>query len=334
MLWARSPCKLAGSGRRAGESLPGTCRAACRPAIENRLATLQPRSWRWCGWCCDGCFVHWPRPGLRHHHPPRRGRAGLGGSGRTGCGLGGDGGNSTCRSAAGSFGHMRRNRALLRHSCGRSRSFNNWRNSSSWCLNGDLLFARSGRRGRLHDNARRRGRDHHNRARRSRCPCWSFGDYRASGRTRSNGWSGRRRRNDGRRGARRRSNLPRFRPDRRGCSGLGRKGSSGCGRCGLGRGSRSLLGRNPRVVRLFFFLFLLCLQRFQNIARLGNVRKIDLGNDGLYAVTPGGGAGMGRMPGFMRKVRTNLFRLVQFEGTGVRLAPRYTELRKDVENCS
>jgi hypothetical protein len=86
------------------------------------------------------------------------------------------------------------------------------------------------------------------------------------------------------------------------------------------------------MTRLFFLFLLLGLNGFQHIAGLGDVRQIDLGNDGWCAVTAGPSCGMRCRPRFLRKMRTNLIRLVAFERTGVRFARSHTEFRKNVEN--
>jgi hypothetical protein len=88
------------------------------------------------------------------------------------------------------------------------------------------------------------------------------------------------------------------------------------------------------VACLFFFFLLLGQEGLHHIARLGNVRKIDLGDDGFRGVAAGRRACMRGVPRFPRKVRTNLLSLVQFQRTGVRLACRNAELRKNVENRS
>jgi hypothetical protein len=86
-------------------------------------------------------------------------------------------------------------------------------------------------------------------------------------------------------------------------------------------------------VACLFFLFLLFGQEsLHHIAGLGDVRKIDLRDDGFRAVAGGRRACMRGVPRFPRKVRTNLLSLIQLQRTGVRLASRNAELRKNVEN--
>ena len=88
--------------------------------------------------------------------------------------------------------------------------------------------------------------------------------------------------------------------------------------------------RHPRVTRLFFLFLLLGQNGLQHIAGLGDVRQIDLGNDGWRAM-PCRRGGMRGRPRFLPKMRTNLIRLVAFERAGVRLARSHTEFRKNVE---
>jgi hypothetical protein len=85
------------------------------------------------------------------------------------------------------------------------------------------------------------------------------------------------------------------------------------------------------VTRLVFLFLLLGQNGLHHIAGLGDVREIDLGNHGLRAVAASRAA-MRSRPRFLRKMRTDLIRLVAFERAGVRFARRYTEFRKNVEN--
>ncbi len=223
---------------------------------------------------------------------------------------------------------MRRCRGLLRR-CSRLRGcFSNWRNSNDGCLNGDLFFTRSRSCGRLHDHARRRWRHNNNWARGGRSPCGSLGDNCARGRTRGNRWSGRRSSDNRRRRARLRNDPAWFRP------GWGWGGGGLCGnRRSGGRRSRRRFSRDPRVTRLFFLFLLLGQKGLHHIARLGDVRKIDLGDDGFRAMTARRNASMRRSaPRFPHKVRTNLLRLVQLQRAAVRLAAGNAEFRKNVEN--
>jgi hypothetical protein len=86
------------------------------------------------------------------------------------------------------------------------------------------------------------------------------------------------------------------------------------------------------VTRLFFLFLLLGQNGLHHIAGFGDVRQIDLGNDGGRAVSGRRTCGMRCRSRFLRKMRTNLIRLVAFERTGVRFARTYTEFRKNVEN--
>jgi hypothetical protein len=66
------------------------------------------------------------------------------------------------------------------------------------------------------------------------------------------------------------------------------------------------------VARLFFLFFLLGQNGLHHIAGLGDVREIDLRDDGLRAVAGCGSTRMGRRLRILRKTRANLLRLVQF----------------------
>jgi hypothetical protein len=88
------------------------------------------------------------------------------------------------------------------------------------------------------------------------------------------------------------------------------------------------------VACLFFIFLFLGQEGLHHIARFGDVRKIDLGDNGFRGVAAGRRACMRAVPRFPRKVRTNLLSLVQLQRTGVRLACRNAELRKNVENRS
>jgi hypothetical protein len=86
------------------------------------------------------------------------------------------------------------------------------------------------------------------------------------------------------------------------------------------------------VTRLFFLFLFLGQNGLQDIAGLGDVRQIDLGNDGGRAVAGRRTPGMRCRSRVMRKMLTNLIRLVAFERTGVRFARRNAEFLKNVEN--
>jgi hypothetical protein len=87
-----------------------------------------------------------------------------------------------------------------------------------------------------------------------------------------------------------------------------------------------------RVARLFFLFLLLGQNGLHHIAGLGDVRQIDLGNDGGRAVTGRRTCAMRSRSRFLRKMRTNPIRLVAFERTGVRFARGNAEFLKNVEN--
>ena len=276
---------------------------------------------------------------MRHHHAAWYGHADLCALRGSGRGLGGDRGNRARRSTRGdkNFSGTRRCGDLLRNSCGRCRRVSNRRNNGGRRLNGNLFLPRSRSRGRLHGRSSRGRRNNHNRAR-GHSTCGSFGDNCAGRRTRRNGRSGRRRSNDRGRGARLRNDLAWFRPGRRGgCSWLrGNRGRSGRLRCwrGFSRRNCRRLRRHSRVACLFFIFLFLGQEGLHHIAGLGDVRKIDLRDDGFRAVTSGRRACMRGVPRFPHKVRTNLLCLVQLQRTGVRLASRNANLRKNVENRS
>lgn len=230
---------------------------------------------------------------------------------------------------------MRRCCSLLSQSRGRCQRIGNRRNNDGRRLNRSLFLPRSRSRGRLYSHPSRGRRNNHNRAR-SRSSCGSFGDNRAGGRARRNRRSGRWRSYDRRRGARLRNDLPWFRPRwRSGCGGLrGYWSRDGWSRGGPNRCSGSRLRRHSSVAGLFFLFLLLGQEGLHHIAGLGNVRKIDLGDDGFRGMAGRCRACMRGGPRFPRKVRANLLSLVQLQRTGVRLARRNAKLWKNVENRS
>jgi hypothetical protein len=81
----------------------------------------------------------------------------------------------------------------------------------------------------------------------------------------------------------------------------------------------------------FFFLPLLGLNGLQHVARLGNMRKIDFGNNTLGCAR----RRTARLPGrvlAVLKMRANLVGLVIFQRTGMRLAACQAEFRQYVKN--
>jgi hypothetical protein len=82
----------------------------------------------------------------------------------------------------------------------------------------------------------------------------------------------------------------------------------------------------------FLFLFVLFGQnRLQHIAGLGNVRQIDLGNDGWRRMT----RRRRRMRGGLRirrETRANLLGLVVFQRTGVCFDASDAEFRENLDN--
>lgn len=265
---------------------------------------------------------------MRHHHAARNRHDDFR---CPSCRLGVDSGNRTRCPNGGSFSSWRRPR--LR--CRGCRRFSNWRNSSGWWLNSNLLFTRGRSRRRLDDHTSRRWRDNNNRTR-GYSPCGSFGNNCAGGRTRSNGWCRRWSGNGRSCRPRLRNNLAWFRPGgrcggrrcgNRSCRG-GRGGCHNLGRCGDRR-----FHRNPRLARIFFLFLLLGQQGLHHIARFGDVRKINLGHYGFRAVAA---RRRPRVRGTLRfpcKVRTNLLSLVKLQRAGVRLARRNAYSWKNVENC-
>jgi hypothetical protein len=257
-----------------------------------------------------------------------------------GCGLSSDGGHrGRCRNWRGlDFRRLRR------------RSFDNgsgrhWRRAccgshgGRW-FGGRLFFARSRGRSRLNDHPCRGRRNHDHRSRSRNDTCGSLGYNGAGGRTRSDGRRGWRRGNNRRGRARLRNDLARSRMSgsRSRCSRSRRSRSRS--RRGRGRGRRSRFGwrsccrlrRHARLARLFFFFLLLGQDGLQHIARLGDVREVDLGDDSLSGMAARCSARMGRGLGVLRKTRTNHLRLVQLQGTGVRLDASHAEFRENVEN--
>jgi hypothetical protein len=85
------------------------------------------------------------------------------------------------------------------------------------------------------------------------------------------------------------------------------------------------------AARLFFLFPLLGLNRFQHIARLGDVREVDLWSDDLRDARCRAACVAGR-PRSTLEVRANLFRLVVLDRAGVGLARGQTKLRQYVKN--
>jgi hypothetical protein len=330
MLWPRTAGELAWSASSAWEALPRARRSGCRPAIEDWFAALQPRSSRRRrrSLRSDRRFIHGSRSGLRHHHAPRYGYNGF----CAACGLGGDCANRACRSS-GTRRNARRGGSLLGRRCGRCRRITNrWSTCGRW-LDRNLFVARTRSRGRFCDACRRRCYNN-NRPRNNYCACRCLGDNGPYRWARSDGRRGRRRCDNRRRGAGLRNDLARFRPCWNCSSGL-RGNRSRWLRCGcfrLHRRNYGRLRRAPRVARLFLFFLLLGQQSLHHISGLGDVRQIDLGDNSFSAMAARCGAGMRRVLRFPRKVRTNLLSLVQLQRTGVRLASRYADFRKNLEN--
>jgi hypothetical protein len=86
------------------------------------------------------------------------------------------------------------------------------------------------------------------------------------------------------------------------------------------------------VTRLVFLFLLLGQNGLHHIAGLGDMREIDLGNHGLRTVAASRGGAMRPRSRILRKMRTDLIRLVAFKRAGVRFARRHTEFLKNVEN--
>jgi hypothetical protein len=86
------------------------------------------------------------------------------------------------------------------------------------------------------------------------------------------------------------------------------------------------------VTRLFFLFLLLGQNGLHHVAGLGDVRQIDFGNNRGRTMPGRTSCAMRCRSRFLRKMRTNLIRLVAFKRTGVRFARGNTEFLKNVEN--
>ncbi len=336
MLGSRATGQLAGNGSAAGHALSHARLSGRRPAIENRLAALQSGSGSWCGWRNNGRLVDRPGPGLRHYHAAwsgRNWRAALLDALRCSCcGFGGDSGNRAWRFACENRGFRFRQRGGGRLKDGDGRWLLNG-SGSHRCrrLGGDLFFMRDRSRGRLNRDSSRRRRDHDHWPRSGHSACGSFRNDCARRRASRDGRRGRRRGNDRRRGARLGNDPARFRADRsRGSRRCCSRGLGGCRR--LGRRRRCWLHRQTGVARLFFFFLLFGQDGLHHVAGLGDVRQIDLGDDGWLAVARRRSAGMRGMARFLDKMRTHLFCFLRLQRAGVRLASSHAKFRKNVEN--
>ena len=317
MLGARAAGELTGRASTAGYALPKAARTARRPAVEDRLPALQSGSCGWWGLRNDGCFVDRPRAGLRHHHAARGRRSVRAAMPalRTGsCGLRGDGGNRGRRRNWRSldFRSIRRRRFDL--SSGRRRRLAYCGGYDGRRFGGWLFFARSRGHSRLDHYPCRWRRNHDDRTRSGNSARGSLGYHGAGGRTRGDGWRSCRRGNNGRCRARLRNDLSRGRMSgcRSRCS-RSRSDRRRGGRSGLGCRKRRRLRRQASVARLFFLVLPLGQNGLHHIAGLGDVREVDLGDDGLTGVAGCCSARMGRGLRVLRKTRTNLLRLLQFQ---------------------
>ena len=185
--------------------------------------------------------------------------------------------------------------------------------------------------GRRNHNYGAGGRNGARRSLGNHCAC---GRMRGDGRC-SCGWG-----NDGRSRTRLRNNPARGRMRGRwrrrnwGCS-CRRCGSRHCGRPGRrGRSGFSWRGRwrlhgQTLVTRLFFLFLLFGQNGLHHIAGLGDVREVDLGDDGLPGVA--GRCCARRVSRGLRvlpKTRANLLGFVRLERAGVRLDASHAEFRK------
>ncbi len=291
MLGPRSAGELAGTAWAARRTLSESWLRGRRPSIEDRFATLQSRAGGRRSGRNDRRLIHWPRSRLRHHHAARRWLSHTLSGGLR-------------RGDSGLSGNCRHRRWRLRHRSARFNGFrccgqkfsgrSGWRlrlanrGHCGWGLRGGfflgarLLLAYGWCCGGLHHNY---GTRTGNGSRRRLCN--DCARRRTAGNRRGRWW----RRNDGRRGARLRNNLARFR--------MG--GSCGHWFCGDGRGSSCRSGcrahlrlgrlcrrrrfhRYPRVARLFFLFVLFGQNRLQHIARFLDVRQIDLRNNRRFGV--------------------------------------------------
>ena len=334
MLGTRASSELTGNSRAARCTLPKAARTTRRPAVEDRLTALQSSASA-CGRSGlrnDGRLVDRPGSGLRHHHAARR-VSGVHAALPALCGrvsgFSGDGGNRGRRCNWRSLDFRRLRRRRFHDSSGRS-----WRFACRWRhdgmrLSGWPLFA-CNRRCRLVCRGRRlyhspgRGRSHHNyRARNESSAGGSLGHHGACGRMGGNRWRSCGRGDDGRSRARLRNDPARGRScghwscGCRSCSWTSRGRSYGCGRRrrgGLGGWRwRRRLCWHARVARLFFLFFLLGQNGLHHIPGLGDVREVDLRDDGLTGMAGGCSTRLGGGLGVLRKTRTNLLRLIQFQ---------------------
>jgi hypothetical protein len=67
------------------------------------------------------------------------------------------------------------------------------------------------------------------------------------------------------------------------------------------------------VARLFFLFLFLGQDGLHHIAGLGDVREVDLRDDGLTGVASCCSARLGRRLGVLRKTRAHFLRFVQFQ---------------------
>ncbi len=157
-------------------------------------------------------------------------------------------------------------------------------------LNGPRLFFTGSRHGRrLDHHAGGRVRHHYNGSSGCNCACGRLGDDSACRRPRSNRGSRRWRSDDWRSRPWLRNNLARFWTCRRRC-GLHwccRRDGCRCVYCWRGwfgwrSGCRPC--RQMRMARPFFLFVLLCQHCLQHIARFGDVRQVNLRDDGLCRV--------------------------------------------------
>lgn len=160
-----------------------------------------------------------------------------------------------------------------------------------------------------------------------------FGHHGAGRGTRCDG--GRRRRRDNRRSLARGGNdFAWLRTRRRSGRGSLRRRRGRRRRSFDSRRSRRLL-RQPAAPRLFFVFFLLGQDGLEGIARLGNMRQIDLGRDGLRVgaarLRPGCTS---PRPTTVLKVGAHLGRFVFIKRTGVGFPRAQTQFRQHVENLA
>jgi hypothetical protein len=224
-------------------------------------------------------------------------------------------------SEGGLFGNQRGlNLGRLRSFCGLG--FSVWR-YWSLCCSGRCCWFRNCNRGfgRRLDHYGHCGRRHDDgRARRGACR--SLGNHRFGWRARGNGG---RLGNDGRRGARLRNNLARFRLDRRSGWLYSNRNRRRWTRWRRRRRCFCSLQRQAALSGFGFLFLLLGLDGLQHVTGLGDMREINFWRNSLRGARGRRGC-RARVPQSARKMRANLIGLIFLQRTGVGLAGAQAEL--------